>query len=133
MEWTKERIELLTDLWKQGHSASQIATQLGNVTRNAVIGKAHRLGLTGRPSPIKKVPRKSTKGSVAVTAIDKEKEKQKKIAKYGFALGIGRSCAWPIGDPKTPTFHFCGEPVEPSRPYCPKHCAIAYHRKTDAA
>jgi GcrA cell cycle regulator len=54
MEWTEQRIEMLRKLWGQGQTASQIATLLGGVTRNAVIGKAHRLGLTGRPSPIKR-------------------------------------------------------------------------------
>src|SRR5262252_4488543 len=54
MEWTEQRIEILRKLWGQGQTASQIAVALGGVTRNAVIGKAHRLGLTGRPSPIKR-------------------------------------------------------------------------------
>lgn len=54
MEWTEQRIEMLRRLWSQGQTASQIAAALGGVTRNAVIGKAHRLGLTGRPSPIKR-------------------------------------------------------------------------------
>ena len=54
MEWTEQRIEMLRRLWGQGQTASQIAAALGGVTRNAVIGKAHRLGLTGRPSPIKR-------------------------------------------------------------------------------
>jgi GcrA cell cycle regulator len=56
MEWSTERIERLRSLWQDGLSASQIAEQLGGITRNAVIGKAHRLGLTGRPSPIKNRP-----------------------------------------------------------------------------
>lgn len=53
MSWTDERIATLRDLWEQGLSASQIATKLGNITRNAVIGKVHRLGLSGRPSPVR--------------------------------------------------------------------------------
>lgn len=53
MSWTDERIATLRDLWEQGLSASQIAARLGNVTRNAVIGKVHRLGLSGRPSPVR--------------------------------------------------------------------------------
>ena len=56
MSWTDERIQQLKDLWSQGLSASEIADILGDITRNAVIGKAHRLGLSGRPSPIKKKP-----------------------------------------------------------------------------
>lgn len=54
MSWTVERVDRLTALWKEGKTASQIADELGGITRNAVIGKAHRLGLSGRPSPIKK-------------------------------------------------------------------------------
>lgn len=54
MSWTDERIETLRGLWEKGLTASQIADKLGSVSRNAVIGKAHRLGLTGRPSPIKR-------------------------------------------------------------------------------
>ncbi|MDD3445196.1 MAG: GcrA family cell cycle regulator, partial [Zavarzinia sp.] len=53
MSWTDERIATLRDLWEQGLSASQIAARLGNITRNAVIGKVHRLGLSGRPSPVR--------------------------------------------------------------------------------
>ncbi|WP_040308565.1 GcrA family cell cycle regulator, partial [Asticcacaulis biprosthecium] len=51
MSWTDERVETLKKLWQEGHSASQIAKQLGGVTRNAVIGKVHRLGLSGRAAP----------------------------------------------------------------------------------
>ena len=59
MSWTDERISTLKKMWQQGKSASEIAEKLGGVTRNAVIGKAHRLGLSGRPSPIKKVVKKA--------------------------------------------------------------------------
>ncbi|MDE2303170.1 MAG: GcrA cell cycle regulator, partial [Sphingomonadales bacterium] len=53
MSWTDERIEQLTKMWESGATASQIADELGGVSRNAVIGKAHRLGLKARPSPVK--------------------------------------------------------------------------------
>ncbi len=101
--WTEERVERLKELWSQGMSASEIAQLLGDVTRNAVIGKAHRLGLSGRPSPI----RKKSKG---VTILDLTE----------------RMCKWPIGDPKHPDFRFCGKPSVPGMPYCAEHCAIAY-------
>ena len=67
MEWTEQRIEMLRRLWGQGQTASQIAVALGGVTRNAVIGKAHRLGLTGRPSPInsRSSPGSSSMGGIA--------------------------------------------------------------------
>ncbi len=101
--WTEERVERLKELWSQGMSASEIAQMLGDVTRNAVIGKAHRLGLSGRPSPI----RKKSKG---VTILDLTE----------------RMCKWPIGDPKHADFRFCGKPSVPGMPYCPEHCAMAY-------
>lgn len=64
MSWTDERISTLKKMWQQGKSASEIAEKLGGVTRNAVIGKAHRLGLSGRPSPIKKVVKKAAPAPV---------------------------------------------------------------------
>lgn len=109
MEWTEERIETLRRLWAQGQTASQIATLLGGVTRNAVIGKAHRLGLSGRAAAVRREAPPAAPGR------------------------IGRTCQWPVGDPKEPNFHFCGQPVEAGRPYCASHCAVAYHRKTDVA
>ena len=117
MGWTEERIELLQRLWLQGQTASQIAEQLGGgVTRNAVIGKAHRLGLSGRPAP-------------AAKPVIKAEEPRRPVA----AGPSGKACLWPVGDPKTPEFHFCGAPTEPGRPYCASHCAVAYQKRTDVA
>lgn len=104
MSWTDERVELLKSLWGQGMSASDIADTLGDITRNAVIGKAHRLGLSGRPSPIKKKP---SRGATILSLTE-------------------RMCKWPVGDPKHPDFHFCGKPVQAGLPYCAEHAAIAY-------
>ena len=101
MSWTDERVQQLKDLWAQGLSASEIADILGDITRNAVIGKAHRLGLSGRPSPIKKKP---TRGATILALTE-------------------RMCKWPVGDPKHQDFHFCGKP---SLPYCAEHAAVAY-------
>ena len=105
MIWTDEQIELLKTMWGQGKPASEIAMMLGcDITRNAVIGKSHRLGLSGRPSPIKK-----TKTKV-----------------LNFISLTERMCKWPFGDPKKPDFHFCGHPVEISVSYCAEHRALAY-------
>lgn len=104
MYWTDERIAQLKELWSQGMSASEIAQTLGDISRNAVIGKAHRLGLSGRPSPIKK---KTTRGATILSLTE-------------------RMCKWPIGDPAHEDFHFCGKPAQPGLPYCPEHAAIAY-------
>ncbi|HMS45159.1 MAG TPA: GcrA family cell cycle regulator, partial [Alphaproteobacteria bacterium] len=92
MSWTDQRIEALRKFWQQGFSASQIAKKLGGVTRNAVIGKAHRLGLTGRSSSLKKQERNVTTESVPtyyqqiIDTTDKDTS--------------GKPCMWPVGDPK---------------------------------
>jgi GcrA cell cycle regulator len=176
MEWTEQRIEMLRKLWGQGQTASQIATLLGGVTRNAVIGKAHRLGLTGRPSPIKRegteaaAPRRKPAAqrrqqpAVAAMPAPRHAIPQAPVAtapvepRYSApapelaetrpepvvqpkapsaprvaAQAGSKSCSWPVGDPKQPGFHFCGDAAEPGRPYCAHHCGIAYHRKSEAA
>jgi GcrA cell cycle regulator len=112
MSWTEDKVALLRQLWGSGKSASEIAELLGDVSRNAVIGKAHRLGLSGRPSPIKKRKRVDVKD-----------------AKPGGATILNltdRMCRWPIGDPKQPGFRFCGKPSAANLPYCAEHAAIAY-------
>ena len=106
MSWTEERIELLRKLWSEGNKASDISEQIGgDISRNAVIGKAHRLGLSGRPSPIKK--KKEIKGTSLLVLTE-------------------RMCKWPFGDPKKPDFHFCGKAVDVTMTYCPEHRALAY-------
>lgn len=145
MEWTEERTNLLKTLWLQGQTASQIAERLGGVTRNAVIGKAHRLGLSSRPSPIRQRPTQRSSAPAPAAPLSRalvQPEPAKPAAvlpprmpsvpKVKHAAG-SRGCMWPMGDPKQPGFHFCGAPAEPSRPYCSAHCAVAYHKKTDAA
>ncbi|WP_374765167.1 GcrA family cell cycle regulator [Yunchengibacter salinarum] len=120
MAWTDERIETLRTLWDQGLSASQIAKELGEgVTRNAVIGKAHRLGLKSRPSPVKNDKAKA-RGTSRKTA-----RKQEKTLVSLLDL-TDRMCKWPIGHPGEPDFHFCGKPSESGMPYCASHCAEAY-------
>ena len=104
MDWTETTIANLKDLWQAGHSASEIAQRLGGISRNAVIGKAHRLGLQARPSPIKQ--RAPTVQRIS-----------------------GRTCVWPHGDPGDVNFHYCGDRAEPGRPYCAPHCAIAYRKR----
>ena len=108
MVWSKTSIEMLQKLWVDGLSASQIAERLGGTTRNAVIGKAHRLGLKSRPSPIKRETDNITKLN-------------------------DRMCHWPIGHPREPDFHFCGKTSEPGRPYCSSHTALAYRRTDESA
>lgn len=157
MSWTDERINLLKRMWKEGKSAADIAKTLGKgVTRNAVIGKAHRMGLSGRPSPIKKPsppPARKETGKKEIAAkpaakkaviaplaaaknpaLAREAEELKKIEKEVVPLGGGvplidlteRMCKWPIGDPREPDFTFCGRAIRPGTPYCPAHAAMAY-------
>ena len=146
MGWTDERVELLKKLWQDGLSASQIAKQLGGVTRNAVIGKVHRLGLSGRAAPSKpartvfKAPRPARAAVAAPSAPRRIAEpvalsmpQPSAPARYvdeapGMAtvLTLGaHMCKWPIGDPSQDSFTFCGRrPGE--GPYCQEHSQVAY-------
>lgn len=159
MAWTDDRVDHLRELWSKGLSASQIAAQLGDgVTRNAVIGKAHRLGLEGRPSPIRgggsgvRVRRRMRKPllpSHPQTVTEAERAIRPRIADKApsepvleiptasIRKEIGRStgprCLWPIGDPGDADFRFCGHAAHPTRPYCAEHCAIAYINKDRTA
>lgn len=121
--WSDERVEQLKELWGAGKTAAQIAQELGDgLTRNAVIGKAHRLGLSGRVAPVQK-------------KIDKPlpPEVNDIPAKNG---GISllelteKTCRYPYGDPQKPGFHFCGGCSLPGLPYCAEHAAIAYQTNT---
>ncbi len=120
MAWTDDKIEQLRKLWDKGLSASQIATELGDgISRNAVIGKAHRLGLKSRPSPVK----------AESTRTKKTRPKKKagsEQAKIGLLDLTERMCKWPIGHPGEPDFHFCGRDAAPGMPYCEDHCREAY-------
>jgi GcrA cell cycle regulator len=112
MGWNDEKITRLKKLWSEGLTTGEIGKRLG-VSKNAVVGKAHRLGLKGRPSPIKR-PEKAPA--------------PKKEATKVFTLTdlSSQTCRWPIGDPKHEDFRFCGKPVAIGKPYCPEHCAQAY-------
>lgn len=113
MAWTEERTKLLKKLWQSGKTTVEIGRMLG-ISKNAVVGKAHRLGLPTRPSPIK------TEKKEAI------KEKPKKIGHVTLMDLKLSSCRWPIGDPKEDSFHFCGAQTTTGKPYCPEHCKVAY-------
>ena len=135
MAWTEERIELLRTLWTEGLSASQIADRLGEVTRNAVIGKAHRLGLSGRPSPVK-VDRSAAptsasarpgKPAPAVTrAAVVPTVEPEPLTRVTLLSITERMCKWPNGHPGEPDFHFCGRRTNPGHSYCLEHTGRAY-------
>ena len=109
--WSEDRVERLKALWADGLSASQVAKQLGGVTRNAVIGKVHRLGLSGRvAAPVAAVPPAPEGPGLIASMADL----------------CGPACKWPIGDPKAADFSFCGRPTEGAHPYCAGHGAAAF-------
>jgi GcrA cell cycle regulator len=134
MGWTDERVEQLKSLWAEGLSASQIARALGGVTRNAVIGKVHRLGLAGRAGPARaERPRSSIshKSVVRMAAPEPEivEEDPIKLNDGNFATVLtinDRMCRWPIGDPSENEFHFCGRKPKSGSPYCEAHARKAY-------
>ena len=125
MAWTDERVELLKRLWMEGRTASQIAQELGEITRNAVIGKAHRLGLSGRPSPVRAEVRPA--GASALAERAKAPRMAQAVPARATLLTItDRMCKWPIGHPGEPEFHFCGQRTHPGHTYCAEHTARAY-------
>ena len=152
MGWTDERVESLKKLWLDGISASQIAKQLGGVTRNAVIGKVHRLGLSGRATPSQparptfKAPRPPRPVSAApvmprrVAATPAVAAPAAVSAPHlpalpalpeapgsATVLTLGaHMCKWPIGDPSTDEFTFCGKRAGDEGPYCVEHARLAY-------
>ena len=186
MAWNDERVAILKKMWLEGSSASEIAKELGNITRNAVIGKVHRLGMSnrdtnnlksgsstsnpkksvrrGRPPKVNKeekkkgrphkvkdpgdfpgtldVKEKSTTSSAKEMRLDENKTKvasdlseetlqnilkvEMKSKKISLMELTERTCKWPIGDPATDTFWFCGHESEPGKPYCKTHISIAF-------
>ena len=154
MSWTDERVEQLRKLWMDGLSASQIANTLGDgITRNAVIGKVHRLGLSGRvkaPSQSKprtrssaprasRAPRRSggaVHGNTALAyharayAQPVTRPIEEIVVPMSNPITIMElkeaTCRFPLGDPQTPEFRYCGGKSEVGVPYCPFHTRIAY-------
>ncbi len=175
MSWTDERVDLLKKLWGEGQSASQIAKELGGVTRNAVIGKVHRLGLSNRagatpaktaekkpakakteetakaaaapppkPEPVSAAPKPSlparkqiipagqplppqpSANEISPEALASVREVEKKAKKISLMELTERTCKWPIGDPATEEFWFCGLSVQAGKPYCEAHVGVAF-------
>jgi GcrA cell cycle regulator len=181
MSWNDERVELLKKMWSEGQSASQIAKELGNVTRNAVIGKVHRLGLSNRAGavpvkPAEKVeaaparpapkaveaaqpapeprtekaaaqaqaaqpqvparpkivpagqplPPQPSANEISPEALASVREVEKKAKRITLMELTERTCKWPIGDPATEDFWFCGLAVQPGKPYCEAHVGVAF-------
>ncbi|MCQ2965799.1 MAG: GcrA family cell cycle regulator [Alphaproteobacteria bacterium] len=132
MGWTDEKIADLIRYWNEGMTTGEIGKKLG-VSKNAVVGKAHRLGLPGRPSPIRRdVNTCSTTSEKSKQTAKTEGKVSTKAIKKTKTIGVSlndlthTSCRWPEGDPKEPGFHFCGKEALPDKPYCREHCKIAY-------
>ena len=141
MSWTLEREKKLRELWKKGHSASQIASMLGDTTRNAVIGKAHRLNLEARTTSKKSTPKVNTennfksevkiqklgrKARFKALLLDKnfEQENPKKLEEL-----TDETCKWPIAHPSEEEFYFCGRKPMEKFPYCKLHVLYAFQPK----
>lgn len=165
MSWTDERVELLRKLWLDGKSASQIAAELANgITRNAVIGKVHRLGLSTRAKthvaapprprhrpPIQRpTPLKPSIGGLAVrganalaldarlspaplpTTLPAEGDVIVCLSECVTIMDLKEAmCRWPIGDPATSEFRFCGSRATPGASYCMCHSRLAYQPSQD--
>jgi GcrA cell cycle regulator len=157
--WTDERVEQLKKLWSDGLSASQIAAEIGGgVTRNAVIGKVHRLGLSGRgkskaaspqrprkatrapsaPTPIAPAPRSNVVIAPVSTSLEREPEAQVAeevvvpMSERVTIMELRESmCRWPMGDPTKPEFRFCGARSIAGLPYCTHHARVAYQPVAD--
>jgi len=159
MGWTEQQIQALKKMWGNGFSASDIAKTLGGgLTRNAVIGKAHRLKLSSRPSPIRAGEEGPGKigGSVMapITRVSKKRamlrslppvtplpesvtrsipremprpiDTTKRVEGIAVTKAGERHCRWPIGDPRSPDFRFCGCNCYEGLPYCVEHARVAY-------
>jgi GcrA cell cycle regulator len=183
MTWTDERVETLKTMWADGKSASQIAKELGGITRNAVIGKVHRLGLSNRiggpglaeegeilahdPDPAVDLQASSPEAppvtaqrpaepaaeqasapprakpaqvlppvqppmappgpsEISPEALANLAEVERKAKRLSLMQLTERTCKWPVGDPATDDFWFCGLPATPGKPYCEAHVAVAF-------
>jgi GcrA cell cycle regulator len=160
MSWTEQQIQALKKMWGNGYSASDIAKALGGgLTRNAVIGKAHRLKLSAgqnlarqpvrisseaggsvlpsmvkagkkramlRPLPPVQAPGGNTAARPTVREVLKNLENIKRTEGIAVTKAGERHCRWPIGDPRSPDFRFCGAPCYEGLPYCVDHARVAY-------
>ena len=152
MEWNAETILRLQSLWSEGHSTAEIGRRMG-ITKNAVVGKAHRLTLPPRPSPIRRersrvVPRPSVRisGSTLpplpasnVVPLITEPSRAEPAAVIPRPISAQPSrpnqritaCCWPIGEPGTASFRFCDGDALGGKPYCLSHAQIAYVKVRD--
>ena len=120
--WNELKLKELEDLWKQGHPISKIGEILG-VSRNSVAGKAHRMGLPKRSSPISSEKKQHLSNTKENEIADETIPLKIKLRGVQWSR---TKCCWPEGDPKQNDFKFCGQDIFPGRPYCDKHSLLAY-------
>ncbi len=140
MPWDDCNVSKLRELWDQGLPTAQIGKLLG-FTKNAVVGKAHRIGLERRPSPIRrtavKPDRKKARSPVIPKLNFEDKSfKQKEAGTFTtifhqteknlLSSNTKRGCEWPEGHPDEPEFRFCDKERFEDKPYCLNHCTVAY-------
>lgn len=141
MGWTDESVEQLRQMWAKGLTANEIAKKLG-VTKNAIVGKVHRLCLKARPSPIKTKTNETEVKAVEETVVAEVAEVQEVVEEViepvheekkplaGTNVRLieldSHTCRWPIGDPRDEDFCFCGKKVRAGQTYCDEHSAMAY-------
>ena len=140
MPWDDNNVSELRELWDQGLPTAQIGKLLG-FTKNAVVGKAHRIGLERRPSPIRRTAVKPDRKKARSPIIPKLNFEVKKdevkenpvhqqtfqpLVKNLFTKSVKRGCEWPEGHPDESDFKFCGKERFEDKPYCIDHCAVAY-------
>ncbi len=143
-DWTDDTIARLRALWDEGHATAEIGRRMG-ISKNAVVGKAHRLSLPARPSPIRmrvagserqarlpRPPRPAPSSTLQpLPSATGRGGPMRPVKAPPAPLPVragpsGQPCCWPLGDPGQPGFRFCGDGTAPGRPYCPEHAGLAY-------
>jgi GcrA cell cycle regulator len=152
MDWSEEQIGRLRSLWSEGHSTAEIGRRMG-ISKNAVVGKAHRLNLSARPSPIRRVPGQPAAPRAPRPAPVRAVDRPAFIARVFSVVGqpsaarpatvpaprpappppapprlSNTNCCWPIGEPGKSGFRFCTDRALAGKPYCEAHAAQAYVR-----
>ncbi len=142
MEWSDDIIGRLRTLWSDGLSTAEIGRRL-NISKNAVVGKAHRLNLPPRPSPIRRGDGATAAPRLAAPRRAQGPTLPPLSAAFGAPAVLrpivsppkqsmrAAPCCWPIGEPCTPSFRFCNAASAPGKPYCDQHAAVAYVRIRD--
>ena len=141
MSWNQEKIEKLKELWGKGNTASQIAEILGGISRNAVIGKAHRLNLSAKIKTRAATSNQSFENSVEKKNINPKRGRRNKFKSLIIEKDFEpenpkqleeldeNSCKWPIGHPDEKDFYFCGRTSLKDFSYCKLHLLYAYQPK----